>query len=202
MSCKLIVADESVIIQKTLEKILSDKDFQITFFSEGESAYKSIMREVPDVVIADTRLSEIDGYKLCEKIKSEPSLRSVRVILLAPVAEGIDERLALETGADDCLIKPFEPDDLHNSLEIILDTENIIRELRIRLLKYEEKIERTRIEVIEKIMSEVIPEIEDSIVKEVKDTVVKIVQDKIPYAVERAVAGKIKEIKNKKNKSQ
>jgi DNA-binding response OmpR family regulator len=200
MTCKLIVADESVIIQKTLEKVLYDRDFQITFFSEGESAYKSIMQEVPDIVIADTDLSEIDGYKLCEKIKSEPSLRSVRVILLAPVAEGINERLALETGADDCLVKPFEPDDLYNSLEIVLNTESIIRELRIRLLKYEENIERTRIEVIEKIMSEVIPEIEESIVDEVKDTVVKIVQEKIPYAVERAVAGKIKEIKNKKHK--
>jgi DNA-binding response OmpR family regulator len=201
MARKLLVADESIIIQKSVEHILSEKDFKVTFMSEGEEALRSVQNEMPDIVLAGTDLQGMNGYSLCEAIKNHPSLNSVRVILMAPVVDGVDNRMVLDSGADDYLIKPFEPDELHNKLETVMDADRLISELKNRLRNSEKDIEdikeKIKNETVEKILSDVTPAIEKSIVSEITDIIVKSIEERIPYAVERAVNAKIKEIKDK-----
>jgi DNA-binding response OmpR family regulator len=112
MAYKLLLADDSITIQKVVELVLAEEDFQIKSVSNGEDALNLLDTFKPDIVLADIEMPKINGYNLCEKIKKNPSTSHVPVILLAGAFEPIDEELARQVGADDSVIKPFESQEL------------------------------------------------------------------------------------------
>lgn len=142
MSCKLIVADESIIIQKTIEFILSEREFVINVISDGREALRAIEAEVPDIVFADIDLSEINGYELCSAIKKNPSLKTVQVILLVAAVKGVDEKRVKEAGADDYIIKPFEPEELLSKIDTAKTSKDIIAQLRNELQRLRNKLQQ------------------------------------------------------------
>lgn len=143
MGRKLTVADESIIIQKTVELILSEKDFVINAISNGREALRSIKAEVPDIVFADIDLPEMNGYELCSAIKKDPSLKTVSVILLAAAVKGIDEKIAKEAGADDYIIKPFEPEEFLSKIDAAKALKDIIIQLRNESQRLRNKLQGT-----------------------------------------------------------
>src|SRR4030043_1037259 len=103
MERKLLLADDSITIQKVVELILTDEGFDIRTTSDGEEALAAIPSFKPDVILADIEMPKINGYQLCEKIKQDPLISSIPVILLAGAFEPIDEELTKQVGADDIL---------------------------------------------------------------------------------------------------
>ncbi len=120
MAHKLLLADDSITIQKVVELVLAEEDFQIKSVSNGEDALNLLNTFKPDIVLADIEMPRINGYNLCEKIKNNPSTSHVPVILLAGAFEPIDEELARQVGADDVVIKPFESQELISKLNAAL----------------------------------------------------------------------------------
>lgn len=120
MAHKLLLADDSITIQKVVELVLAEEDFQIKSVSNGEDALKLLSTFKPDIVLADIEMPKINGYNLCEKIKKNPSTSHVPVILLAGAFEPIDEELARQVGADDVVIKPFESQELISKINAAL----------------------------------------------------------------------------------
>lgn len=120
MAHKLLLADDSITIQKVVELVLAEEDFQIKSVSNGEDALNLLNAFKPDIVLADIEMPRINGYNLCEKIKKNPLTSHVPVILLAGAFEPIDEELARQVGADDFVIKPFESQELISKLNAAL----------------------------------------------------------------------------------
>ncbi len=120
MAYKLLLADDSITIQKVVELVLAEEDFQIKSVSNGEDALNLLDTFKPDVVLADIEMPKVNGYNLCEKIKKNPLTSHVPVILLAGAFEPIDEELAREVGADDTVIKPFESQELISKINAAL----------------------------------------------------------------------------------
>jgi len=120
MAQKLLLADDSITIQKVVELVLAEEDFEIKSVSNGEDALNIIESFRPDIVLADIEMPKINGYQLCEKIKQNPNTSSVPVILLAGAFEPIDEELARTVGADDSVIKPFESQELISKINAAL----------------------------------------------------------------------------------
>lgn len=112
MAYKLLLADDSITIQKVVELTLSEEDFQVTAVGDGEAALETARKLMPDIVLADVFMPKMDGYELCGKLKEDPSLKAVPVILLAGTFEAFDEARAAKVGAADHLTKPFESADL------------------------------------------------------------------------------------------
>lgn len=112
MAHKLLLADDSITIQKVVELTLSEEDFDVTAVGDGESALEAAKKLVPDVILADVFMPKMDGYELCGKLRQEPSLKGIPVILLAGTFENFDEALASKVGADDHITKPFESAEL------------------------------------------------------------------------------------------
>lgn len=109
---KLLLADDSITIQKVVELVLADEGFEIKAVGNGADALTMLESFMPDVILADIEMPKMNGYQLCEKVKANPATRNVPVILLAGAFEPLDEELAKNVGADDFLIKPFESEDL------------------------------------------------------------------------------------------
>ncbi len=112
MAYKLLLADDSITIQKVVELILSEENFEIKSTNNGEEALAQIPSFKPDIILADIEMPKMNGYQLCEKIKQDPSTSSIPVILLTGAFEPIDEELARQVKADDFIVKPFESQDL------------------------------------------------------------------------------------------
>ena len=109
MSKKLLLADDSVTIQRVIEMTFSGEDVQVLAVSDGEEAIARIAAEKPDIVLADIGMPKRSGYEVSAFVKGRPELAHIPVLLLAGAFEPVDETKAKEAGCDGVLVKPFEP---------------------------------------------------------------------------------------------
>lgn len=120
MAHKLLLADDSVTIQKVVELILAEEDFEIRSVGSGEEALAALAEFSPDIILADIEMPKINGYQFCEMIKQDPATGNIPVILLAGAFEPVDEELANQVQADDFIIKPFESQELISKINAAL----------------------------------------------------------------------------------
>src|SRR5574338_1333054 len=109
MPQKLLLADDSVTIQRVIELTFADEDIQVIAVGDGQQAIARIDAERPDVILADVGMPERDGYEVASHVKGNPETAHIPVILLTGAFEPIDETRAKAVGCDGVLVKPFEP---------------------------------------------------------------------------------------------
>lgn len=120
MARKLLLADDSITIQKVVELVLADEGFEIKAVNNGEEALAAAATFKPDIVLADIEMPKMNGYQLCEKLKTNPLTKDVPVILLSGAFEPLDEELAKQVKADSFVIKPFESQELISKINAYL----------------------------------------------------------------------------------
>lgn len=108
MSKKLLLADDSVTIQKVVGITFANEDVELLTETSGAAALERIRTGAPDIVLADVSMPEMTGYELCAAIKADPSIAHVPVILLTGTFEPYDEDRTRQSGADGHIAKPFE----------------------------------------------------------------------------------------------
>jgi CheY-like chemotaxis protein len=106
---KLLLADDSVTIQKVIELTFADEDITVIAVGDGRQAMQQAAAERPDIVLADVGMPEHDGYEVAAFIKNTPDLAHIPVLLLTGAFEPIDEGRARASRCDGVLVKPFEP---------------------------------------------------------------------------------------------
>ena len=109
MPHKLLLADDSVTIQRVIELTFADEDVQVVAVGNGADAIERAQRDRPDIVLADVGMPERNGYEVAAFIKGTPSLAHIPVVLLTGAFEPVDEGRARAVGCDGVLVKPFEP---------------------------------------------------------------------------------------------
>jgi CheY-like chemotaxis protein len=112
MGKKILLADDSITIQKVIELTFSDEDFDVVTVGNGRLALERLPEVRPDIVLCDIIMPEKDGYEVCEQIKSNPSTGHIPVLLLTGAFEPFDQERAAKAGYDGSLAKPFEPETL------------------------------------------------------------------------------------------
>jgi CheY-like chemotaxis protein len=117
----LLLADDSVTIQRVIELTFANEDVRVVSVGDGRRAVEWFDAEIPDVVLADVNVPEVDGYALAEFVKQSPRLRHVPVLLLAGAFEPVDQERVRATGCDGVLVKPFEPQQLVSRVRQMLD---------------------------------------------------------------------------------
>jgi CheY-like chemotaxis protein len=109
MPHKLLLADDSVTIQRVIELTFADEDVTVIAVGNGQAAIDSVQRDRPDIVLADVGMPERNGYEVAAFIKGNPALAHIPVVLLTGAFEPVDEVRARSVGCDGVLVKPFEP---------------------------------------------------------------------------------------------
>ncbi|MEA3466513.1 MAG: response regulator, partial [Thermodesulfobacteriota bacterium] len=107
MSRRLLLADDSVTIQKVIEITLSDGDYILSIASDGDEALQMAISERPDLILADVFMPGKNGYDVCEEVRKNADLKDVPVLLLAGTFEPFDQDKARAVGANDWIVKPF-----------------------------------------------------------------------------------------------
>jgi CheY-like chemotaxis protein len=105
----LLVADDSVTIQRVIELTFADEDVRVVAVSDGDQAIARLESAPPDIVLADIGMPGKNGYEVARYIKQSPKLAHIPVVLLTGAFEPVDQARAAEVGCDGVLAKPFEP---------------------------------------------------------------------------------------------
>jgi PAS domain S-box-containing protein len=127
---RVLLADDNADMRDYVHKLLSGS-YDVEAVSDGEAALAAIRRQPPDIALIDVMMPKIDGFQLLEAIRSEPSTRTLPIVMLSARA-GEEARIeGLNAGADDYLIKPFSARELQARVAAHLET--------VRLRKEEEQ---------------------------------------------------------------
>lgn len=105
---RLLLADDSITIQKVVNLTFADEGIDVTTTADGDSAIQKINESLPDVVLADVHMPGLNGYQVCEQIRANEATRSLPVLLLVGSFEPFDEAEAERVGASGYLTKPFQ----------------------------------------------------------------------------------------------
>src|SRR5262245_55442808 len=118
MKRRILLADDSVTIQKVIELTFMDEDYEVRAVSNGDEAVALLTEVNPDFVIADVHMPGANGYDVCRRSKE---LRpEIPVLLLVGTFEPFDEAQARSAGADSFLKKPFDSQELLQRVEELL----------------------------------------------------------------------------------
>jgi len=109
MSHTLLLADDSVTIQRVIELTFADEDVVVVAVSDGDQAIAYLEASPPDIVLADVGMPGKNGYEVAQYIRRSPRLAQIPVVLLTGAFEPVDEERAAAAGCDGVLAKPFEP---------------------------------------------------------------------------------------------
>ena len=107
----LIVEDEPNIIE-SLSFVLTREGFEVASVLDGEAAVKALRNDPPDLMILDVMIPRLNGFEVLKVVKSDPSLKSIPVIVLTAKGQLQDRRLAEEIGSDGFMTKPFSNRDI------------------------------------------------------------------------------------------
>ena len=123
---QIVIAEDDQEIRDYLVQELS-ADYKVTACENGKEALTEILKNVPDLLISDIMMPEMDGNTLCSKVKGNPISSHVPVILLTAKNRDEDQLEGLETGADAYIVKPFNMDILRRTIINLIHTHRMLR---------------------------------------------------------------------------
>lgn len=120
MPKRILLADDSITIQKVVELTFSDGDYEVTAVNNGARAIAKLGEMRPDIILSDIIMPEKNGYEVCEYVKSHPEHRNIPVVLLTGTFEPFDPDRAEKAGCDAVVTKPFESQSLIHKVEELI----------------------------------------------------------------------------------
>lgn len=121
MSKKILLADDSVTIQKIVEITFQEEDFEVWTVSNGLDALEKVKGDRPDIILADISMPGLNGIDLCEKLKNDPKYKNTPFILLTNSFEEFDKKKCDKIGVDGYIEKPFESQDLLDMVQLLVE---------------------------------------------------------------------------------
>lgn len=121
MGIKILLADDSITIQKVIGIIFGGDDYSLTVVDNGRDALDKTREILPDVLLIDAVMPGMTGYEVCEAVRATPSLAAKPILLLTGSFEPFDENKAKSCGADDFLAKPFESQQIVTKVKALFE---------------------------------------------------------------------------------
>jgi CheY-like chemotaxis protein len=120
MGSTLLLADDSITIQKVVELTFAETEHTVVAVGNGRDLLARLDSVRPDIVLCDVVMPDLNGYDICQQIKSEPATLHIPVVLLTGTFEPFDRDRALAAGCDAIVTKPFEAKELIATVEDLL----------------------------------------------------------------------------------
>lgn len=114
----LIIEDEEHIAEA--EKLILKDKYRVFVARTGSEGLEMAKKIRPDVIVLDIMLPHISGYEICQRLRDEKNLSNVKIVMVTAKSEQADEDIGMDLGADDYVMKPFEPDELLHVISQVL----------------------------------------------------------------------------------
>lgn len=116
----VLVVDDDPFISNIICEALQSDGYKIEKAGDGEEALAQIEKLVPDLVIMDYMMPKMDGPQVCRKVKDNPKVKHVPIIMVTAVADVKEKVQLLESGAEDYIVKPFDLEELLARVKVVL----------------------------------------------------------------------------------
>ena len=122
MSKRVLIVDDEPNIVISLEFLMKREGFAVSVARDGEEALERIRAERPDLVILDVMMPKLNGFEVCETVRTDPQLAAVRILMLTAKGREAEMRKGISLGADAYIAKPFSTRDLVEQVKSLLDS--------------------------------------------------------------------------------
>jgi PAS domain S-box-containing protein len=126
----VLLVDDNPQNLAALSKILAEHGYNIRTAINGQVALKSVQTILPDLILLDIRMPELDGYAVCQQLKADTTTREIPVLFLSALDHLADKVKAFDIGGVDYITKPFQADEVIARVETHLALRNIQKQLQ------------------------------------------------------------------------
>ena len=148
-TAKILIADDDKNICELLKMYLEKEDYEVVIAGNGEEAIAKFDSETPDLILLDVMMPKLDGWQVCRELRKKSECP---IIMITAKGETFDKVLGLELGADDYVVKPFEPKEIIARIKAVMrrtgkassDTDKkevSYDKLTVNMTKYELKVD-------------------------------------------------------------
>src|SRR5260370_12304365 len=117
---RVLVVDDSLSVRKMVERALEVKGFELLAAASGTEAMERLDSAMPDLVVCDVVMPDVDGYRICEFVRAHPKLSETPVLLISGIVNNAVLERAAQVRSSYVLRKPFTADDLARKVEDLL----------------------------------------------------------------------------------
>jgi CheY-like chemotaxis protein/predicted regulator of Ras-like GTPase activity (Roadblock/LC7/MglB family) len=117
---RVLVVDDSLSVRKMVERALEMRGFEVLAASSGTEAMERIDSAMPDLVVCDVVMPDVDGYRICEFVRAHPTLSETPVLLISGIVNNAVLERAAQVRSSHVLRKPFTADDLTRKVDELL----------------------------------------------------------------------------------
>ncbi len=118
---RILVIEDAKDVASLIEKRLEREGYIIDLAVDGKSGLEKAKKTKPDLIVLDLILPVVDGYKICEDLKTDDEYKNIRIIMLTCRDSKIEENAGYASGADDYLRKPYQPEELLGKIKKLLE---------------------------------------------------------------------------------
>ncbi len=120
MGIRILIVDDDPDIRDVLKLTLSEENYEVIEAKDGEEALKLINSKPPNLVLLDYKMPKLDGREVCRRVKKDLLLSHLPIIMVTGKGDISDKVNGIDAGADDYIVKPFEPKELLARIRMIL----------------------------------------------------------------------------------
>jgi DNA-binding response OmpR family regulator len=120
MSKRILIVDDEPYIVIPVEFLMRREGYEVTVARDGEAGLEAIRSDPPDLVILDVMMPKLNGFEVCEAVRADPALASVRILMLTAKGREAEKKKGLELGADAYIPKPFSTHELVETVRSLL----------------------------------------------------------------------------------
>jgi PAS domain S-box-containing protein len=143
----ILVVDDSQEMLKLLTDILTNGNYRVRTASSGQMALESITSELPNLILLDIRMPDMDGYEVCRRLKSDERSSSIPVIFISGFDDTADKIKGFNAGGVDYITKPFQPKEVLARVKIHLELRHLHEKLESQNIHLQKEVKkRLRIE--------------------------------------------------------
>jgi diguanylate cyclase (GGDEF)-like protein len=141
---KILVVDDVPVNVQLLTTYLTSVGYEVVTARDGQEALEQVAVTLPDLILLDVMMPKLNGFEVCERLKSDPMTRVIPVIMVTALNEIEDKIKATESGADDFVSKPFNKLELLTRVKSLLRIKQLHDELSAKVRELEQARERLR----------------------------------------------------------
>lgn len=120
MAKKILIADDEEDVKLIVQLFLESKGYEIVTAFDGLDAIDKVKAEKPDLILLDLMMPLIDGFEVCRRLRDNAETANIPIVMLSAASQTESKQRAIEAGAVDYIVKPFEPDHLQSVVKDIL----------------------------------------------------------------------------------
>jgi diguanylate cyclase len=115
----VLIVDDEIVSRYTVKMLLETEGYELIFAESGAEALEKAQRFIPDVMLLDVMMPEIDGFEVCQRLRTDPRLAELPIVMVTALDDRESRLRGLEVGADDFMSKPFDKDELRARIRTI-----------------------------------------------------------------------------------